>query len=296
MAWHIGASRLAWAGLLCTFVALACGCAEQQAHPETPGAADAMDANASEESDTDPSALADFRQPLEPYGHWIEDPTYGTVWVPNAEAVGADFAPYKTGGHWSLTEDDQWIWVSDYEWGWAPFHFGRWIWIDGTGWAWIPGGVYAPAWVVWQTGYYDEAYLGWAPMPPAWCWRGGVAVRLTVFPPARYVFLPSRHVFQPGWRTYVVADARVSAVAPHMQPYAASGGARYQALAITRGPTPAAARIPVEGLPAQRVTHDARATSFRRSGPASVRASPRAAPAHGGGRTRGGGGGGHHGR
>ena len=99
------------------------------------------------------------------------------MWVPNPETVGADFAPYVTAGHWALTDDDQWVWVSDYEWGSGPFHYGRWVWIDGTGWAWIPGGVYAPAWVVWQTGYYDEAYVGWAPMPPAWCWRGGVAVR-----------------------------------------------------------------------------------------------------------------------
>ncbi len=293
MAWPIGSFRIVLLWMLGAAVVLASGCAEQQAHPESPGAAAGDEAEASEEVDTDPSVLADFRQPLEPYGHWVDDPTYGTVWVPNPDAVGPDFVHYQTSGHWALTDDDLWMWVSDYEWGWAPFHYGRWVWIDGTGWAWIPGGVYAPAWVVWETGYYDEWYVGWAPMPPAWYWRGGVAVRVAVVAPARYVFVPSRHVFRPALRPYVLAEARVSTVAPHMQPYVSSGG-RYQALSMARGPTPSAARVPAEAVPTQRVTRDARTTSFRGSTPgrAPVRAAPRAAPPRGG-RGRGGG---HHGR
>jgi hypothetical protein len=304
MSWQKMFSRGAVLWLLGVALALACGCAEEQTRPATPGApSDVAQADASEETDTDPSALADFREPLAPYGRWVDDPTYGTVWVPNADAVGGDFAPYVSAGHWALTEDDEWLWVSDYEWGWAPFHYGRWVWIDGTGWAWIAGGVYAPAWVVWQTGYYDDAYIGWAPMPPLWCWRAGVVVRIAVLPPARYVFLPSRHVFGPGWRTYIVADARVSSVASHMQPYAGPRGGRYQALTMTRGPTAAAARIPAEAMPTQRETQ-ARAMSFRHSGPAPAAgggpasaaprpasapapARPRAAPARAG-RGRGG--------
>ena len=43
--------------------------------------------------DTDPSALGDFRQTLDPYGQWVEDGTYGTVWVPAAAVVGPDFVP-----------------------------------------------------------------------------------------------------------------------------------------------------------------------------------------------------------
>src|ERR1700737_1481544 len=31
-------------------------------------------------ADTDPAALSDFRQPLEPYGTWADDSQYGTVW------------------------------------------------------------------------------------------------------------------------------------------------------------------------------------------------------------------------
>jgi uncharacterized membrane protein YgcG len=286
------AKRLAFIWSFCAAVAFVGGCADQQVHPETPGGPQGMESEASEQVDTDPSALAQFREPLEPYGHWVDDPTFGTVWVPSSAIVGSDFAPYVTAGHWALTDDDQWTWVSDYEWGWAPFHYGRWVWIDGTGWAWIPGGVYAPAWVVWETGDYDEPYVGWAPMPPVWCWRGGVVVRLGSVPRSRYVYLPSRQVFRPEWRSYVAADARVAAVAPHMQPYAAPGGARYAPMAMTRGPTPAAARIPGAALPAQRVTSAPRATSTGASHPASGGSHPsqRGAPSRGGGRSRGGGG------
>jgi hypothetical protein len=187
--------------LAATALIAACGGAGKQTQSQSPAAEGRTEAQvaghagapeADETADTDPSALPQFQKPLEPYGTWVDDPTYGTVWVPNAEAVGPDFAPYETAGHWALTEDDQWTWVSDYPWGWAPFHYGRWLWIDGRGWAWIPGGVYAPAWVVWRTGVYDEAYVGWAPMPPVWCWRGGVAVRVSVGAPSRDVFVPSR--------------------------------------------------------------------------------------------------------
>jgi hypothetical protein len=116
--------------------------------------------------DTDPSALTTFRPALDPYGTWVNDPNYGTVWVPNRDVVGADFAPYVSRGRWSLTADNDWIWVSDYPFGWAVFHYGRWVWIGGSGWAWVPGRTYANAWVVWRVPTASYAYVGWAPMPP----------------------------------------------------------------------------------------------------------------------------------
>ena len=57
--------------------------------------------------------------------------------------VGADFTPYYTGGHWVLTEFG-WTWVSDWSWGWAPFHYGRWIIVSGYGWCWVPGSDVGP--------------------------------------------------------------------------------------------------------------------------------------------------------
>src|SRR6185295_19152061 len=76
--------------------------------------------------------------------------------------VGADFTPYYSGGHWSMT-DYGWTWVSDYSWGWAPFHYGRWVTLGGRGWGWIPGRIWGPAWVHWRIG---GGHVGWAPLPP----------------------------------------------------------------------------------------------------------------------------------
>lgn len=240
---------------------VACASAEQQARPEAAG--NQAHANvASEADDTDPDALVRFREPLAPYGRWIDDPTYGTVWIPRPEVVGPDFAPYATAGHWALDEDEQWTWVSDYDWGWAPFHYGRWIWIEGAGWGWIPGGVYAPAWVVWRTAYDDEAYIGWAPIPPSWYWFGGAAVRVTVILEPRFVFVPSRHVLRPSLRNHVVAAPRADAIAARSRAFVAPASAgHFPALDQTRGPRPAVAGLPATAIPAARVRRDPRTLS-----------------------------------
>ena len=60
--------------------------------------------------------------------------------------------------------DYGWSYESDWEWGWAPFHYGRWYLDQGYGWVWIPGSAWAPAWVSWR---YGGGYVGWAPLPPA---------------------------------------------------------------------------------------------------------------------------------
>ena len=70
--------------------------------------------------------------------------------------------PYETGGHWISTVDG-WAWASDYNWGWAPFHYGRWFYDQSIGWAWVPGYEWAPAWVTW--GQYND-YYAWAPLAP----------------------------------------------------------------------------------------------------------------------------------
>ena len=73
----------------------------------------------------------------------------------------AGFSPYATGGHFALTEYG-WTWVSDWNWGWAPFHYGRWITRAGR-WSWVPGSMWGPAWVSWRSG---GGYVGWSPLPP----------------------------------------------------------------------------------------------------------------------------------
>jgi hypothetical protein len=165
--------------------------------------------------DNDPSALTDFRQTLAPYGTWSDDPTYGTVWSPSPGVVGADFTPYVTAGHWDY--DDDYVWVSDYDWGWAPFHYGRWVYMDGRGWGWIPGRTYRGAWVGWGV---DDGwgYVGWYPLAPPFFWFGGVAVGYGFAIGPRWNYCPHGAVFAPSLGGRVLAGPTVNAVAARVHP------------------------------------------------------------------------------
>jgi hypothetical protein len=106
------------------------------------------------------SNYQEFYDQLSPYGQWVQDPTYGYVWIPSE---GSDFTPYLTNGYWVMTEDG-WTWVSNYEWGWAPFHYGRWDYNNSySGWYWVPDNQWGPSWVTWRS---SAGYYGWAPMRP----------------------------------------------------------------------------------------------------------------------------------
>lgn len=125
----------------------------------------------------------EFYDSLAPYGQWIEDSTYGYAWVPN---VDEDFQPYWTNGYWVLTEYGN-LWVSDYEWGWACFHYGRWTYTNYYGWIWLPGHEWSPGWVAWRLG--DE-YCGWAPLYFDFDWSSGKKFKCpgdwwTFIPPAK---------------------------------------------------------------------------------------------------------------
>ncbi|HEY9166615.1 MAG TPA: DUF6600 domain-containing protein [Candidatus Kryptonia bacterium] len=127
-----------------------------------------------------------FYDQLSPYGQWVDNPTYGYVWIPNA---GPDFVPYFTGGQWVLS-DDGWTWVSDYDWGWAPFHYGRWDYDNVYGWFWVPDNVWGPSWVTWRQG---NGYYGWAPMRP------GVSIEVSFggsynMPDDRWTFVRDRDI------------------------------------------------------------------------------------------------------
>jgi hypothetical protein len=200
--------------------------------------------------DTDPSALNAFRGALDPYGSWVDDPTYGTVWVPSPGAVGPDFTPYETAGHWAY-DDSNYVWVSDYSWGWAPFHYGRWVYSRPVGWGWIPGRTYAGAWVSWRSGWDDWAYVGWAPLSPTWGWRRGVAVGLGFVPAAPYAFVSTRDLFAPRVASRVVTGPREATVAAHTRPYTAgttmtgtTAAGRTIAHPTVGGPAPSSLGIP----------------------------------------------------
>jgi hypothetical protein len=237
---------LAAIGLMTMASAVACGpLPEDDAPPATaasiaprpPDQTVLVDPNADVYADTDPSAVTDFHTVLDAHGQWVEDPTYGTVWVPSAAEVGPDFAPYRTAGYWAYDEDD-YVWYSDYDWGWAPFHYGRWVY-GGLGWVWIPGRVYAPAWVSWRFGGPEYAYVGWAPMAPGFYWRGGVAVALapTIIAPGGFYYCGHGDLFSRSLSAHVVARAEAGGIGQHTTAFRAAAGG------VGRGPAPASMGI-----------------------------------------------------
>ncbi len=167
-------------------------------------------------SDDDPSGLVMYEDELEPYGAWVDDPTWGTVWIPSVVVVGSEFVPYKTAGRWAVDDDNNWVWVSDYGWGDIPFHYGRWVWLsERRVWAWIPGRVYAPAWVVWRVGDAGYDYIGWSPMPPAWCWYDGFASVCYGRPLLAFWFVPSVYLFHVHWHRYLLPPHHAHVIARH---------------------------------------------------------------------------------
>lgn len=139
-----------------------------------------------------------FYHELSPYGRWINNPQYGTVWTPY---VDNGFQPYSTNGYWEMTDYGN-TWVSDYDWGWAPFHYGRWSYDDYAGWFWIPGYEWGPAWVNWRSG---GGYYGWAPMGP------GVNINVSInIPSFWWVFVPQRYMCTPNWHNYWVPRNRIT--------------------------------------------------------------------------------------
>ena len=123
-----------------------------------------------------------FQNELSPYGRWFNTPRFGQVWVYDDPA----FRPYATDGHWDYTNCG-WSWVSDFDWGWAPFHYGRWEYDSFYGWMWIPGYEWASAWVSWSqyAGYY-----GWAPLG----FGSGINISFGAVPYNRWNFLPRQYM------------------------------------------------------------------------------------------------------
>jgi hypothetical protein len=141
-----------------------------------------------------------FYDDLAPYGRWFSHPRYGSVWSPS---VGPDFQPYATNGRWIVTEYGN-TWASDYEWGWAPFHYGRWYFDDYDWWVWVPDYEWGPAWVSWRTG---GGYYGWAPLSP------GLSVRVSINLPFNYwTFVPQMYITSPRLFSYCLPRARVNHV------------------------------------------------------------------------------------
>jgi hypothetical protein len=140
-----------------------------------------------------------FYDELAPYGDWVRDARHGYIWLP---AVDQNFHPYGTDGHWVMTEYGN-TWVSYFDWGWAPFHYGRWYFDDFfQSWAWVPGYQWGPAWVNWRTG---GGYYGWAPLGP-----GASFNMVGNYSSFHWVFLPRHRIYHHhAYRYYAPHRTRV---------------------------------------------------------------------------------------
>jgi hypothetical protein len=125
-----------------------------------------------------PSGVVGASQ-LDTFGRWLDDPAYGTVWLP--AGMPADWVPYRY-GRWQWIKPWGWTWIDDAPWGFAPFHYGRWA-LVGSRWAWVPGAlgtrpVYAPALVAFVAGNAAGALpvgagteIAWYPLAPGEAWQ-----------------------------------------------------------------------------------------------------------------------------
>jgi hypothetical protein len=159
------------------------------------------DASSDDADDVPPPATnASFYDALSPYGSWLQIPGIsGYVWQPFIAEQDPRWRPYQR-GHWAYT-DQGWTWISDEQFGWATYHYGRWEQLDGTGWVWMPGQEWAPAWVSWRSG---DDYVGWAPLPP----ENGTVIAYDSgydYAPADYSFVPLEHFCEPVIVNYIVA-------------------------------------------------------------------------------------------
>lgn len=151
----------------------------------------------------DEVSLQSFYDELSPYGQWIQDPQYGYVWRPDVDQD--EFRPYYTNGRWAMTEYGN-TWVSNYDWGWAPFHYGRWVYNRYNNWIWIPDTVWGPAWVSWRSG---GGYYGWAPLGPSISiginiGRGGYRI-----PDMCWNFIPYNNIYYNSYPRYYGGRNRV---------------------------------------------------------------------------------------
>ena len=97
-----------------------------------------------------PDELRPFSAELDSSGKWVNAPEYGMVWRPTV-ILSDDWAPYRS-GRW-IWKGDDYVWISNENWGWAPYHYGRWAVVNGFGWCWVPpvrGDI-----------YWGPGYVGW---------------------------------------------------------------------------------------------------------------------------------------
>ncbi|MBI3672511.1 MAG: hypothetical protein HY245_03615 [Rhizobiales bacterium] len=132
-----------------------------------------------------------FYDRLGSYGEWT-DFSGAYVFVPGNMRPG--WRPY-TVGHWVLTRQYGWMWISDEPFGWATYHYGRWGYDNDIGWYWVPGWRWAPAWVSWRRSKEDVV---WAPLPPSYDDNLQFNASFGVIPDYYWVGVPTRRFLEPN--------------------------------------------------------------------------------------------------
>jgi hypothetical protein len=186
--------------LLGSLAAVACAGGVIVRGPVTHGPSSGVPAGASAEVEL-------FFHDLTPYGSWVRLQGPGWVWYPRN--VPVDWRPYLL-GRW-VYSDFGWTWVSDEDWGWAVYHYGRWHYDPSYGWVWVPGSEWGPAWVTWHSG---GGWIGWAPLPWQVKWRAGIGldwgnvnVRVAL-DPTWWCFVRTRHLMESSPGLYIAPAAR----------------------------------------------------------------------------------------
>jgi hypothetical protein len=153
--------------------------------------------------------LSFFYESLAPHGHWHNDAKFGWVWQPQVVVTEREWRPYRDNGHWVWT-DVGWYWESTYDWGWAPFHYGRWTYVDNLNWVWVPDVVWAPSWVVWR--HSNDVY-GWAPLPPGIEVGANIDFNVNINIGMNfYTFVPARRFLSANVATVALPEREVRTV------------------------------------------------------------------------------------
>jgi hypothetical protein len=158
-----------------------------------------------------------FYEGLQSDGRWFNDDKYGYVWQPSEAERDESWRPY-TDGHWAYT-DRGWTWVSNENFGWATYHYGRWARVRNVGWIWVPGNTWAPAWVSWRQTEQSD-YIGWAPLPPECESSPSVKVEGWVdnyydIGPAAYIFLKAVDLVRPTYRQAILSPEQNLTIIDH---------------------------------------------------------------------------------
>jgi hypothetical protein len=147
-----------------------------------------------------------FYDKLAPYGEWVSVSPYGWVWSPADMSPG--WRPYSD-GRW-VNSDYGLTYLSDYDWAWACYHYGRWMHHREYGWLWVPGDVWGPSWVAWRSG---GGFIGWAPLPPDIGWSAGFGLDWGDFAleadlaPRFWCFVEAQWFFEPRLFDYLMVPA-----------------------------------------------------------------------------------------